>query len=34
MVWAEAAVGVIMRVTAATGFGPLDRRMGIKTCRI
>ncbi|MBL9046751.1 MAG: DUF2892 domain-containing protein [Tabrizicola sp.] len=34
MVWAAAAVGVIMLVTAATGFCPLYRLVGINTCKI
>jgi hypothetical protein len=34
MVWAAAAVGVIMLVTAAVGFCPLYRLVGINTCRI
>ncbi|MES2548947.1 MAG: DUF2892 domain-containing protein [Pseudomonadota bacterium] len=34
MVWAAAAVGVIMLGTAAVGFCPLYRLVGINTCRI
>lgn len=34
MVWAAAAVGVIMLGTAAMGFCPLYRLVGINTCRI
>ncbi len=34
MVWAAAVVGVIMLVTAAMGFCPLYRLVGINTCRI
>lgn len=34
MVWAAAAVGVIMLVTAAVGMCPLYRLVGINTCRI
>ena len=34
MVWAAAAVGVIMLVTAAVGVCPLYRLVGINTCRI
>ena len=34
MVWAAAVVGVIMLVTAAVGFCPLYRLVGINTCRI
>lgn len=34
MVWAAAAVGVIMLGTAAFGFCPLYRLVGINTCRI
>lgn len=34
MVWAAAAVGVIMLGTAAIGFCPLYRLVGINTCRI
>ncbi|HMS96319.1 MAG: DUF2892 domain-containing protein [Tabrizicola sp.] len=34
MVWAAAAVGVIMLVTAAIGFCPLYRLVGINTCKI
>lgn len=34
MVWAAAAVGVIMLGTAALGFCPLYRLAGIDTCRI
>jgi membrane protein YdbS with pleckstrin-like domain len=33
MVWAAAAVGVIMLVTAAVGTCPLYRLIGVKTCR-
>jgi membrane protein YdbS with pleckstrin-like domain len=33
MVWATAAVGVIMLVTAAVGTCPLYRLIGVKTCR-
>ena len=34
MVWAAAAVGVIMLGTAAVGFCPLYRLVGVNTCRI
>jgi membrane protein YdbS with pleckstrin-like domain len=34
MVWAAAAVGVIMLATAALGFCPLYRLVGVNTCRI
>lgn len=34
MVWAAAAVGVIMLATAALGYCPLYRLVGINTCRI
>lgn len=34
MVWAAAAVGVIMLGTAAMGFCPIYRLVGINTCRI
>ncbi len=34
MVWAAALVGVIMLGTAAMGFCPLYRLVGINTCRI
>ena len=34
MVWAAAAVGVIMLVTAAVGTCPLYRLVGINTCKI
>lgn len=34
MVWAAAAVGVIMLGTAAVGFCPLYRLVGINTCKI
>jgi membrane protein YdbS with pleckstrin-like domain len=34
MVWAAAAVGVIMLVTAVVGTCPLYRLVGINTCRI
>jgi hypothetical protein len=34
MVWAAAAVGVIMLGTAALGFCPLYRLVGVNTCRI
>jgi hypothetical protein len=34
MVWAAAAVGVIMLGTAAMGLCPLYRLVGINTCRI
>ncbi len=34
MVWAAVVVGVIMLVTAAMGFCPLYRLVGINTCRI
>lgn len=34
MVWAAAAVGVIMLVTAAMGTCPLYRLVGINTCKI
>jgi Protein of unknown function (DUF2892) len=34
MVWAAAAVGVIMLGTAAVGTCPLYRLVGINTCRI
>jgi hypothetical protein len=34
MVWAAAAVGVIMLGTAAIGFCPLYRLVGVNTCRI
>ena len=34
MVWAAAAVGVIMLGTAAVGFCPLYRLAGVNTCRI
>lgn len=34
MVWAAAAVGVIMLATAAMGFCPIYRLLGINTCRI
>ena len=34
MVWAAAAVGVIMLGTAAVGFCPLYRLVGINTCMI
>jgi Protein of unknown function (DUF2892) len=34
MVWAAAAVGVIMLVTAAVGLCPIYRLVGINTCRI
>lgn len=34
MVWAAAVVGVIMLGTAAVGFCPLYRLVGINTCRI
>ncbi|WP_146038067.1 YgaP family membrane protein [Tabrizicola aquatica] len=33
-VWAAAVVGVIMLGTAAVGFCPLYRLVGINTCRI
>lgn len=33
MVWAAAAVGVIMLVTAALGNCPLYRLVGINTCK-
>jgi hypothetical protein len=33
MVWAAAAVGVIMLVTAAVGTCPLYRLIGVNTCR-
>lgn len=33
MVWAAAAVGVIMLVTAAMGNCPLYSLVGIKTCK-
>ena len=33
-VWAAAAVGVIMLGTAAMGFCPIYRLLGINTCRI
>ncbi|MDP3196008.1 DUF2892 domain-containing protein [Tabrizicola sp.] len=33
-VWAAAAVGVIMLGTAAVGFCPLYRLVGINTCKI
>ncbi len=34
MVWAAAVVGVIMLLTAAVGFCPLYRLVGVNTCRI
>ena len=34
MVWAAAVVGVIMLGTAAVGFCPLYRLIGLNTCRI
>ena len=34
MVWAAALVGVIMLGTAAVGFCPLYRLVGINTCKI
>lgn len=34
MVWAAAAVGVIMLGTAALGVCPLYRLVGVNTCRI
>ena len=34
MVWAAAVVGVIMLGTAAVGFCPLYRQIGLNTCRI
>jgi Protein of unknown function (DUF2892) len=34
MVWAAAAVGVIMLVTAAVGTCPLYRLVGVDTCKI
>jgi hypothetical protein len=34
MVWAAAAVGVIMLGTAAVGMCPIYRLVGITTCRI
>lgn len=34
MVWAAAAVGVIMLGTAAVGFCPLYRLVGVNTCKI
>ena len=34
MVWAAVAVGVIMLGTAAVGYCPLYRLVGINTCRI
>lgn len=34
MVWAAAVVGVIMLGTAAVGFCPLYRLIGLSTCRI
>ena len=34
MVWAAAAVGVIMLLTAAVGTCPIYRLVGINTCRI
>jgi hypothetical protein len=34
MVWAAAAVGVIMLVTAAVGVCPLYRLVGVNTCSI
>ncbi len=34
MVWAAALVGVIMLGTAALGFCPLYRLVGIDTCKI
>ena len=34
MVWAAAAVGVIMLVTAAVGSCPLYRLVGMNTCKI
>lgn len=34
MVWAAAAVGVIMLGTAAVGFCPLYRLLGMNTCKI
>lgn len=34
MVWAAVAVGVITLGTAAVGFCPLYRLVGINTCRI
>ena len=34
MVWAAALVGVIMLGTAAVGFCPLYRLVGMNTCKI
>jgi len=34
MVWAAAAIGVIMLGTAAMGFCPIYRLLGINTCKI
>ena len=34
IVWAAAVVGVIMLGTAAVGFCPLYRLIGLNTCRI
>lgn len=33
-VWAATAIGVIMLATAAMGFCPISRLVGINTCRI
>lgn len=34
MVWAAAAIGGIMLLTAVWGFCPIYRLLGINTCRI